>query len=206
MKICMLALGALLIFSPGAAFAQGYSGVMPAQDGAHDSSAYAPASSDDTDSDVDHGYSAQDNPYDQAYKTDKNAPTDLYQYVNKNQMDTPDKRREAAEKEVTAKRDAMIAKMKANSAKMLKEQNERAWKIAHPGQEYPEDSDGEDNADDNSAGDTTADTGGEGDTTDGDSDSDGGGDAVSDGDSSGAGNGGSSYGSSGVTSGDPEQQ
>ena len=36
------------------------------------------------------------------------------------------------------RRDEMIKKMKANSDKLLRQQKERAWRLSHPGQDYPD--------------------------------------------------------------------
>ncbi len=142
-KIWMPALALALFMAPAASFAQGYDGVMGAQPNYKGGVKGGGEESFDGGADVEGeaaesgvgGFGAGQG-FDEMYAGGKDAGKDLYSYVG-NEKSNPANKREKAATEARNKRDAMVAKMKANSEKMLKQQKERAWKAAHKGQEYP---------------------------------------------------------------------
>lgn len=141
-KIWMPVLAFALIAAPAASFAQGYDGVMGAQPN-YKGGAKGGGEESYIGEDVE-GEAAGDGVggfgsgagFDEMYAGGKDAGKDLYSYVG-NEKSNPATKREKAAAETRNKRDVMVAKMKANSEKLLKQQKERAWKAAHRGQEYP---------------------------------------------------------------------
>lgn len=114
-------------------------------------------------------------------------PKDLYSYIGEDRDNSEagmtDKRQRAnkkAHEEALKTQKKQLKKLQANTDRLIREQKERAWKLANPGQEYPggggEDGTAEPDADDDSAdaGDDAGDTGDGSDTADA-----GGGDAGS---------------------------
>jgi hypothetical protein len=90
--------------------------------------------------------------YDQmAIGTD--GPQDLYSYIagQEDRRDPVAKRAKnsaKAHEEALRQRASVIKKMQQNSADQIRKQKERAWKLSHPGQEYP----GEQNEEDGESG------------------------------------------------------
>ncbi len=164
-KFSMIALAAALFLSPAPSFAQsGYDGVMPAQKGSKPSndvlrggdfedSGETGDDAAESDTGVGGGFGTGTG-FDDMYAGGDGAK-DLYSYVG-NEKPTATSKREKIAAEGRKKRDEMVAKMKANSEKLLQQQKERAWKATHKGQEYP----GEEEASDDGSGDGV-DTGGD---------------------------------------------
>lgn len=161
-KILMSALAIALFMTPAASLAQGYDGVMgsqPGYKGGNDVSGGGDDNSDgdnagDGNADTGVGGFGSSGGFDEMYAGGDNAGKDLYSYVG-NERSNPASKREKAAADTRKKRDEMVAKMKANSEKLLKQQKERAWKAAHRGQEYPgeeETSDDDSGYGDDSAG------------------------------------------------------
>lgn len=161
-NIWMPALAVALFMAPAASFAQGYDGVMGAQPnykggvkgGSEENYDGADVEGDAAEAEGGVGGFGGGQGFDEMYASGKDAGKDLYSYVG-NERSNPATKREKAATEARNKRDAMVAKMKANSEKLLKQQKERAWKAAHKGQEYPgeeETSDGEEGYGDDAGG------------------------------------------------------
>ncbi len=141
----ILTLAAALLLAPAAAHAQ-YDGVV------------APDTGDATAGN--NGFS--NDGYDQQFQK-QGTPNNIYEFVNK--PDTKNDLKKAQE-ETARKRDAMVKRMQANSARILEQQKERAWKIANPGKPYhadgvPDDGTGDTTADDGTGDDGTGDMGGD---------------------------------------------
>lgn len=204
LKLSMLALAAALMLSPAPSIAQsGYDGVMPAQKGGKPSNDVLGGSDFDgsgetsdedaqSDSGVGGGFGTGTG-FDDMYAGGDGAK-DLYSYVG-NEKPTAASKREKIAAEGRKKRDEMVAKMKANSEKLLQQQKERAWKATHRGQEYPGD---EEASDDGSSGsddgtDTGSDMFGKEGNGDAFGDSGGGDDGGFGGGDEGGGDGGSDY-------------
>lgn len=157
-KFSMLAFAAALMLAPAPSFAQsGYDGVMPPQKGGKPSNDVlrggdfedSGESGDDaaeSDTGVGGGFGTGTG-FDDMYAGGDGAK-DLYSYVG-NEKPTASSKRDKVAAEGRKKRDEMVAKMKANSEKLLQQQKERAWKATHKGQEYP----GEEEASDDGSGD-----------------------------------------------------
>ncbi|MCC7036154.1 MAG: hypothetical protein IT560_02490 [Alphaproteobacteria bacterium] len=157
-KFSMLAFAAALMLAPAPSFAQsGYDGVMPSQKGGKPSNDVlrggdfedSGESGDDaaeSDTGVGGGFGTGTG-FDDMYAGGDGAK-DLYSYVG-NEKPTASSKRDKVAAEGRKKRDEMVAKMKANSEKLLQQQKERAWKATHKGQEYP----GEEEASDDGSGD-----------------------------------------------------
>jgi len=126
-----LCLMALLTLSPHVARAQGYDGVMPAQN-SYRPPAGTPATPqsnanvDDYSDRTDHGYSGSGGvSYDQMFQAQGSPAA---------QGLTGD----ALQDKIRAKREEMVRKLKTHSDQVLKQQKQRAWQQAHPGQPYPD--------------------------------------------------------------------
>lgn len=126
--LCLLG---LLAVAPQRALAQGYDGVMPAQN------SYRPPAGtpttpqkdpnvEDYSDRTDHGYSGTGGvSYDQMFQGQGSAAS---------QGLTGD----ALQDKIRAKREQMVRQMKARSDQVLKQQKQRAWEQAHPGEAYPD--------------------------------------------------------------------
>ena len=154
-KLCMPALALALFMMPAASFAQGYDGVMGAQPNYKGGNATGGLEENTGETQDVEGEAAENGVggfgggtgFDEMYAGSEGAGKDLYSYVG-NEKSNPSNKRDKAAAESRKKRDDMVAKMKANSEKLLKQQKERAWKAAHRGQEYP----GEEETSDDDAG------------------------------------------------------
>ena len=84
--------------------------------------------------------------YDQAAIGDE-GPQDIYSYIERGRSLGPTAQRDKDAKNTAEAlqkhRAGMVQKMKRGSEMMLQKQKERAWKLAHPGQEYSKQEDGE---------------------------------------------------------------
>ena len=162
-------LAAALLFAPLTAKAQ-YDGVVAPQSGDAASSTAG-----------NNGFSGDTGGYDQQFQK-QGTPNNIYEFVNKPDTRTDLKKAQA---ETEKRRDAMVKRMQANSARILEQQKERAWKIANPGKPYPGNGnpdDGNGFDDQTTADDGTGDTAGTGDDGSGDEadgDCEGGGDGFS---------------------------
>lgn len=147
-KILASALALALFMTPAASSAQGYDGVMGAQEGYKGSNPNGMSGGGDDNSDSDNAGDGNADTgvggfgnggsggFDEMYAGSEGAGKDLYSYVG-NERSNPANKRDKAAADARKKRDEMVAKMKANSERLLKQQKERAWKAANRGKPYP---------------------------------------------------------------------